>query len=138
MQGLAQWLASFRSLKPDEIAFIFEDSNEFVQNSSDETTQKSGQDVYGWGLKHDFVEAEPWQTYALKPIGVGIHRGAAKKNRLTWKELSNKSRKSARIAITGRFVLWVCLRCGTMRETSPPMLETTSTEQSPASSWTIR
>ena len=27
MQGLAQWLSSFRSLKPDEIAFVFEDSN---------------------------------------------------------------------------------------------------------------
>ena len=112
MQGLAQWLASFRSLKPDEIAFIFEDSNEFVQNSSDETTQKSGQDVYGWGLKQDFVEAEPWQTYALKPIGVGIHRGAAKEKpsdlegALQQISEERKNRNNRPVRALGLFTLW--------------------------------
>jgi len=112
MQGLAQWLSSFRSLKPDEIAFVFEDSNQFVQQSSDETTRKSGQDVYGWGLRQDFLEAEPWQTYALKPIGVGIHRGAPQEKPSEMdgvlKQIAEerKNRNNRPVRALGLFTLW--------------------------------
>jgi hypothetical protein len=112
MQGLAQWLSSFRSLKPDEIAFVFEDSNEFVQHSSDEATRKSGQDVYGWGLRQDFLEAEPWQTYALKPIGVGIPRGAitekptAMNDALEKIASERKNRNNRPVRALGLFTLW--------------------------------
>lgn len=112
MQGLAQWLSSFRSLKPDEIAFVFEDSNEFVQRSSDETVRKSGQDVYGWGLRQDFLEAEPWQTYALKPIGVGIPRGVAREKPgqldAAIQQISEerKGRNNRPVRALGLFTLW--------------------------------
>jgi hypothetical protein len=112
MQGLAQWLSSFRSLKPDEIAFVFEDSNEFVQHSSDETVQKSGQDVYGWGLRQDFLEAEPWQTYALKPIDVGIPRGAAREKpgqldaAIQRIAEERKKRNNRPVRALGLFTLW--------------------------------
>ncbi|HEX4997292.1 MAG TPA: sigma 54-interacting transcriptional regulator [Terriglobia bacterium] len=75
MHGLAQWLAGSRGLKPDEVAFVFEDSNEFVKNSSDANAQKLNHDIYGWGLRQDFLDAEPWQAYARKPIDVGVNRG---------------------------------------------------------------
>ncbi len=75
MHWLAQWLADFRSLKPDEVAFVFEDSNAFVKNSSDEETRKSNHDIYGWGLRQDFLNAESWEAFAQKPIDVGISRG---------------------------------------------------------------
>ena len=112
MQGLAQWLSSFRSLKPDEIAFVFEDSNEFVQHSSDETIRKSGQDVYGWGLREDFMEAEPWQTYALKPIGVGIQRGVARTKPAELQAAlqqiaeARKNRNNRPVRALGLFTLW--------------------------------
>jgi hypothetical protein len=112
MHGLAQWLSSFRLLKPDEIAFVFESGNEFVANSSDEAVQKSGQDVYGWGLREDFLEAEPWQTYALKPIDVGIARGAAKDNpgaldaALTQIRDGRKDRNNRPVRALGLFTLW--------------------------------
>jgi hypothetical protein len=112
MQGLAQWLSSFRSLKPDEIAFFFEDSNEFVQHSSDEATQKSARDVYGWGLREDFLEAEPWQTYALKPIGIGVHRSAAKEKPGAMSDAlrqiaeERKNRNNRPVRALGLFTLW--------------------------------
>ena len=85
---------------------------EFVQHSSDETTRKSGQDVYGWGLRQDFLEAEPWQTYALKPIGVGIHRGAAKEKPSeldgALKQIAEerKNRNNRPVRALGLFTLW--------------------------------
>ena len=112
MHGLAQWLSSFRLLKPDEIAFVFESGNEFVAHSSDEAVQKSGQDVYGWGIREDFLEAEPWQTYALKPIDVGIARGAAKDNpgaldaALTQIRDGRKDRNNRPVRALGLFTLW--------------------------------
>jgi len=112
MHWLAQWLAGFRSFKPDEVAFVFENSNEFVKNSSDEATRKSGRDVYGWGLRQDFLDAQPWESYAQKPIDVGINRGLAPANPSQLTEIlagiaeGRKSRNNRPVKALGLLTLW--------------------------------
>ena len=112
MHWLAQWLAGFRALKPDEVAFVFETSNEFVKNSSDESTRESHRDVYGWGLRQDFLDAEPWQSYAQKPIDIGIARGLTSTNQEQFltilKSVSDGRRLRANrpVKALGLFTLW--------------------------------
>jgi ABC-type branched-subunit amino acid transport system substrate-binding protein len=112
MHWLAQWLSGFRALKPDEVAFVFETSNEFVKNSSDESTRELNRDVYGWGLREDFLNAEPWQSYAQKPIDVGISRGLNPANQDQFLAITTgiaearKQRANRPVKALGLFTLW--------------------------------
>ena len=112
MHWLAQWLSGFRALKPDEVAFVFETSNEFVKNSSDQSTRELNRDVYGWGLREDFLDAEPWQSYAQKPIDVGIPRGLTPANQDQFLAITTgiaearKLRANRPVKALGLFTLW--------------------------------
>ena len=75
MDTLAQWLVNFRNLQPDEVAFVYEDTNDFVQFSSNERVRVDRKDVYGGGLRGDFLDAEPWEAFTQRPIDIGISRG---------------------------------------------------------------
>lgn len=111
MEGLAEWLESRIKLKAQNVAVFYEDTNENVQYSSYEDVRRSGRDVYGWGLREDFLEAPVWKTHGSQPIAITFKRGLGNdKDKLSKIESMFKELQARRgnypIKAIGLLALW--------------------------------